>query len=96
MGMRLAHDLDADALYITLTDTKIVRTVEIDEGTMVDVDAVGRVVGIEVISPQRIWPLQEILRRFKLDDADATLLRATFEPATSVQQGAPSPVLATA
>ncbi len=33
--IRQSYDLDADALYVKLTDHKVTRTVEIDAGTLV-------------------------------------------------------------
>lgn len=53
MTVHLAHDLDADALYITVSDQPVARTICIDDCIMVDVDAAGHPVGIEVISPGR-------------------------------------------
>lgn len=73
-----SYDLTADALYITVTDRKIARTAEVDTGTLVDLDAAGSIVGIEVISPARVWPLREILARFDVTAEDAEQLRAYF------------------
>lgn len=76
--IRQSYDLDADALYITVTDGEVARTAEIDAGTLVDLDAVGGVVGIEVISPQRAWPIQQVLEAFPVSEEDADQLRAYF------------------
>jgi uncharacterized protein YuzE len=76
--IRQNYDLDADALYINVTGGKVARTVEIDKGTLVDLDAAGVLVGIEVISPQRSWPVEEILARFEASAEDAAQLRAYF------------------
>ena len=76
------YDFDADALYIELAEPKAARTVQVDNGTLVDLDADGQVVGIEVIQPQRTWPLREILDRFAVPAATAAELCAYFrEPA---------------
>jgi len=72
------YDLDAHALYITVSDHQIVRTAEIDRGTLVDVDATGAVVGIEVLNFDRCWPLTEVLDRFRVGPEDAAQLRAYF------------------
>lgn len=74
--MELIYDTDADALEITLGGGIICRTIEIDAGTLVDVDEHGEVVSLELIRPLRPWPLDEILERFAIDDADAEQLRA--------------------
>ncbi len=76
--IRQSYDLDADALYIKLTDRKVTRTVEVDNGTLVNLDTSGSIVGIEVIQPQRAWPLGDILRRFGVSEDDAKHLRAYF------------------
>jgi uncharacterized protein YuzE len=89
--IRQSYDLDADALYIKVTGGKAARTVEIDTGTLVDLDAAGAVVGIEVISPQRSWPVEEILARFKMSTEDVAQLRAYFAgPAGTAQLKPPA------
>ncbi len=41
--MKLTYDLEADALVARLAEGAVARTVEVDSGTLVDVDAAGRV-----------------------------------------------------
>ena len=74
----LEYDADADALYARISSAAICRTAEIDLSTMVDLDAAGRVVGIEVLNPGRIWPVAAILRRYPdiSDEEAATLVGA--------------------
>lgn len=74
--MQLIYDNDADALEITFREGIVCRTVEIDVGTLVDVDEHGEVVSLEVIRPSRPWPLDAIFARFTIDDRDAEQLRA--------------------
>jgi uncharacterized protein YuzE len=74
-----SYDLDADALYVELADRQVARTVPVDSGTLVDLDADGEVVGIEVIQPQRTWPLREILKRFPLPAGTVAELCAYFQ-----------------
>lgn len=85
--MELIYDNDADALEITLRAGITCRTVEIDAGTLIDVDAQGQVVSLEVIRPLRWWPLDEIFARFSIDDEVAEQLRAlqadTIQPRTA-------------
>jgi uncharacterized protein YuzE len=45
----LRYSPDSDALYIYLTEEKIENTVEVKPGIMVDYDAEGKIVGIEVM-----------------------------------------------
>jgi uncharacterized protein YuzE len=74
--MKVQYDQAADALYITLAeDAQVSRTVQIDAGTLVDLDRFGNVRGIEVVRPGRTWPLDEILSRFSIAQADEQLLR---------------------
>jgi len=76
--IRQKYDLDADALYIRLTDRKVAYTDQVDPGTLVDFDDADRVIGIEVIHPNRPWPLGEILERFHISEQDERELRAYF------------------
>jgi uncharacterized protein YuzE len=73
--VKLIYDNEADALAIRLADGIVDRTVEVEPGTLVDVDAAGAVLVIEVIQPARRWPLDEVLARFEIEDADAAVLR---------------------
>jgi uncharacterized protein YuzE len=80
-----SYDLDAGALYIELADCQVTRTEQVDPGTLVDLDAEGNVIGIEVINPERLWPLAEILRRFTVGKEDMRELQAYFShPVTIV------------
>src|SRR5438067_2797807 len=81
MIIRYRYDKDADALDIRLRedgDAIAARTVEIDSGTMVDLDEHGAAISIEVLRPARPWPLTEILERFTIDEEQADLLRGLW------------------
>jgi uncharacterized protein YuzE len=69
-------DMDADALYIQIARGQVARTEELDSWTLVDVDADGRPLGIEVIHPARTWPLQAFVDRYHVDEP----LRRLLEP----------------
>lgn len=73
------HDLRADAAYVTLGEGSVARTVELDNGTLADVDANGRPLGLEVIHPHRRWPLDQFMQTFDVSDRDARTLRAIAE-----------------
>lgn len=73
--MRIRYDSSANAVAIFLSDADVVSTEEIDNGTLVDVDAFGNAIGIEVINPNRQWPLGEIIDRFGIDPETAQVLR---------------------
>jgi uncharacterized protein YuzE len=79
--MRLEYSQTADALYVVLHDVERVhRTVEVDNGTMVDLLEDGTVAGIEVLHPARHWPLDEIIEQFELEADDALALRTLSAP----------------
>ena len=73
--MYLCYDLEANALYVGLaSEGSVARTHTVDEGTMVDVDTQGTVVGVEAINPHRERPVNQIRRRFKLPADQSRLL----------------------
>jgi uncharacterized protein YuzE len=76
--MTFEYDREADALEISLSGEIVARTVEIDPGTFVDLDAQGHLVAIEVIRPMRRWPLREILESYDVDPEDAAVLHALW------------------
>ena len=76
--IRTSHDLNANALYVYVTDLPTVRTEQLDSGTLVDLAEGDVLVGIEVLNPARPWPIGDILARFSPDEPDAKLLREMF------------------
>lgn len=76
--MRFSYDQDANALAVGFGGGPVDHTIEFDSGTLVDVDASGRVVTIEVINPARRWPLDEIVADFEFDENDVRVLRDMF------------------
>lgn len=76
--MQYRYDTDADALYVTLSDSIVDRTTALsDPNVLIDYDAQGRPVGIEVIHPERAWPVAEIREAFGTLWAD--LLSSAFD-----------------
>jgi uncharacterized protein YuzE len=73
--MKVTYDQQADALYIELDDAQVADTVHIDRGTLVDLNAQGQLIGVELIRPARPWPLATILNRFPTDPTSARILR---------------------
>ena len=59
--MKLEFDPQADAVYLELTDTEVEESKEIQPGIIMDYDAEGRIVGIEVlyVSQRTELPLQK-------------------------------------
>lgn len=83
-----AYDAVADALYIRLRQGKIARTETLDEWTLVDVDNTGAALGIEVIHPARVWPLRDLLDRFKIEGPNRKLLEDMFPAAGKSRRAA--------
>jgi len=82
--LRMTYDQDADALYLRFRDGQVARTTQLDSGTLADLDAAGNLIGVEVIRPSRLWPLQEVLERFSLADDDRAMLKAVSKPLTDI------------
>jgi len=85
--MKFSYDADANALYITLRDGDVARTRELDDSTMLDVDAAGNLLGIEVLNPGSGWPLTGILRQYEIAEDDAQMLAACYPNAYMVSVG---------
>lgn len=76
--MMFSYDYDADALYIEIADSPVANTRQLDEGTMVDLDAYGEIVGIEVLQPARDLPLEEIKHSFRLGQDNIAILESLW------------------
>jgi uncharacterized protein YuzE len=74
--VRIDYDLDAHALYVTITADPVASTVAIDDGTNVDLDQAGGIVGIEVVDYAKPWPLEQILAAYRVSPPHAACLRA--------------------
>jgi uncharacterized protein YuzE len=82
--MRFEYDQTADALYVRLVEGAMVAgTVEVDRGTLVDVDESGQALGIEIIRPSRPVPVEEIADRFDLDSEQRGALVGIWGPRLS-------------
>jgi len=51
--MRVRYDREVDILYIRLTETKIEESDEERQGTIIDYDADGMIVGIEILNASK-------------------------------------------
>ena len=59
--MKLNYHADTDSLYIELSDRPSVNSREISEGVVLDYDAEGRLVGIDVDNAGNKVELQKVL-----------------------------------
>ena len=77
--MEMTYDQSVDALYIRISGNEpVARSEQLDAGTLVDLDRFGRVLGIEVLTPARDWPLDQVVSKFSLDPDSAARLNVIF------------------
>jgi uncharacterized protein YuzE len=65
--MRMRVDHEADAIYLNLTDRPIKDSAEIADGIVVDYDAEGRIVGIEILDASKRTDDPDVLKQFNFD-----------------------------
>ena len=58
--MKIEYDNEIDALYIRLQEKYVDRTLEIVEGLNIDLDASGKMIGIEVLDAVDRYSLADI------------------------------------
>lgn len=61
--MKVNYDIMADAVYINVSKAKVAKTVKTEERFLVDVDARGNVVGIEILDASNQQELVKNLRK---------------------------------
>jgi uncharacterized protein YuzE len=71
--MKISFDPKYDVLYLKFSEDKIVDTVEVDGGVLIDYGESGQMVGIEIINASiliKAHPLQEIVIKIQ-EEAEA-------------------------
>ncbi|NOR59497.1 MAG: DUF2283 domain-containing protein [Methanosarcinales archaeon] len=58
--MRIKVDLESDALYFRISEDAIEESEEINKGLIVDYDANGKVVGIEILNVKNKFKLEDL------------------------------------
>ncbi|MFH1075960.1 MAG: DUF2283 domain-containing protein [Pseudomonadota bacterium] len=58
--MKIEYDNEIDALYIRLQEKDVYRTLEIEEGLNIDLDASGKMIGLEVLDAVERYSLADI------------------------------------
>lgn len=53
MSPTVHYDREADAAYIRFSEDKVLESEEVSEGVVLDYDADGRIVGMEVLDASR-------------------------------------------
>jgi uncharacterized protein YuzE len=51
--MRTSYDPEADALYVRFAEASIVESEEVADGVVLDLDAEGRIVAIELLDASK-------------------------------------------
>ena len=62
--MRVRVDHGADAIYLDLTDRPIESSEEVADGIVVDYDAQGRIVGVEILDASKRTEDPATLKQF--------------------------------
>ena len=60
-------DQSADAIYLNLTDRPIEGSEEVADGIIVDYDAEGRIVGVEILDASKRTDDPEALKQFSFE-----------------------------
>jgi len=58
--MKIEYDIEVDALYVRLQEKYVARTVEIEEGSNLDLDDSGKLIGLEVLDATKRYSLADI------------------------------------
>ena len=53
MSLRLEYDPEADAAYIRFSSESVLESEEVAEGIVLDFDAAGHIVGMEVLNARQ-------------------------------------------
>jgi uncharacterized protein YuzE len=81
--IRAEYDREADALYVRFSDAAVAETVEVDDYRIVDLDADGRPVGLEVLYPATNLRIGKLASDFgfsdRLTEIDAVVAEALGE-----------------
>ncbi|HET8578318.1 MAG TPA: DUF2283 domain-containing protein [Methylomirabilota bacterium] len=91
--MNFVYSTDADALYVELEAVRrVARTVEISPSCLVDLDAEGRPLGIELLNPATSYQsIAEVLTRWALSrEQTAALLAFPYQSLTPRPQSTSS------
>ena len=71
--MKVHYDEKSDAIYIRLDDSKIIDSQEVEPGIILDFNADGQVVGVEILRVKKRVPLAN-LKQMQLSILVCTVL----------------------
>ena len=58
--MKIEFDKQADALYIYIQEKPVVKTKEVEDGILIDLDKDNRLIGLEVLDVSKRFTLSDI------------------------------------
>ncbi len=59
--MKIKVDLESDALYFRISEDAIEESEELSKGLVVDYDASGKVVGIEILNVKEKFKMEDLI-----------------------------------
>ncbi|MBW6471361.1 MAG: DUF2283 domain-containing protein [Methanosarcinaceae archaeon] len=59
--MKIKVDLESDALYFRISEDAIEESEEVSKGLVVDYDASGKVVGIELLNVKEKFKMEDLI-----------------------------------
>lgn len=71
---KVTVDPDVHACYVLLSDNPVDRTFEYSDDILVDLDKFGVAVGIEVLDPRAVFPLDDLVHRLHIHSRDEAFL----------------------
>lgn len=60
--MKIEYDQEANALYITLREAPVAKTNEVTESLIIDLDAEGRPIGVEILDVRQLLNPEDLAR----------------------------------
>ena len=60
--MKIEYDQEANALYITLREAEVAETNEVTGNVIIDLDADGKAIGIEILGVRQLLNPEDLAR----------------------------------
>ena len=73
------YDAKVDILDIELRDGISAQQIEVEAGTIIDLDNQGRLLDVEIIAPYDGWSIDAIKERVKLTEDEQSYLKMVLE-----------------
>lgn len=89
--VRWKYDGAADAIFVRLRDGKPVSQEMVAESIIVDLDASGALLSVEVLDASQGWDMAEITRRFDVDERAQELIGRLSQSSLPRSEDMPRP-----